>query len=132
MFIVFFAYFDLNHTYFWYKFECWWHWNKSSKWKAYLACLYMTFKEDCREMFVVCWHQFWKLVQVVVIQVSLFYSKLRKLLSSVRLWKILKQIFQLESIPCVYLRDILKIVCKGLFWCFICEFVSFCCVSWSF
>ena len=56
MFTVLFGYFNLNHTYFWYRFECWWHWNKSSKWKAYLACLYMTFKRDCREMFVSLLH----------------------------------------------------------------------------
>ena len=33
------------------KFEYWWHWNKSCKWKTYLQCNYMTFKRNCWESF---------------------------------------------------------------------------------
>ena len=59
-------------------------------------------------VFVVCWHQIGKLVQVVYITISLILFKLHKLSSSVRLLKILKQIFQLESSPWVVFHAIFK------------------------
>ena len=45
---------------------------------------------------------------MVYITISLILFKLHKLLSSVRLLKILKQIFQLESNLCVVFHDISK------------------------
>ena len=59
-------------------------------------------------LFVVCWHQIEKLVQVVYITIILLLFKLHKLSSSVRLLKILKQIFRLESSPCMVFHAILK------------------------
>ena len=38
------------------KFVLWRHWNKSSNWKAYLACIYMIFWRDCRQNFVWMFH----------------------------------------------------------------------------
>ena len=59
-------------------------------------------------VFVVCWHQIGKLMQVVWFTIPLFIPKLRKSSSWFNRLIILKQIFQLESISCVYLHDILK------------------------
>ena len=56
MFRTLFSCFDSIQTYFWQKFVYWWHWNKSSNWKAYLACIYMTFRKDCWERFVSMLH----------------------------------------------------------------------------
>ena len=57
-------------------------------------------------VFAVCWHQNGKLLHVVYFLVSFILFKLHKLSSSVRILKILNQIFQLESILYVYLHDI--------------------------
>ena len=66
-------------------------------------------------VFVVCLHEFGKLVQVVDITVSLILFKLHKLLSSVRLLKILKQIFQLESIPWVHFKIFWRLFARVCF-----------------
>ena len=38
------------------KFVYWWHWNKSSNWKAYFAYIYMKFWRDCWQRFVSMLH----------------------------------------------------------------------------
>ena len=76
-------------------------------------------------LFVVCWRQIEKLVQVVYIAVSLFLLKLHKSSSYVHILMALKQFFQLERILCVHLHDILKkLLAKVLF------DASFTCFSW--
>ena len=113
MFTVLFGYFNLNHTYFWYKFECWWHWNKSSKWKAYLACLYMTFKRDCWEMFVSLLHlcvcrdllHFMSLLTFYVVErnvVAYFHA---------HIWRVKDQYWQTSPNESVLLFEVVFVVC---------------------
>ena len=63
-------------------------------------------------------------MKVVLYTVSLILINLRKLWSKICILKTLKQIFQLESIPCVYLHDILKRLLAN-----ICFEASFMCLS---
>ena len=73
---------------------------------------------------VVSWHQIGKLVQVVYITAWLIFPKLHKSSSKIRILNTLKQIIQLENIPCVYLHDNLKkLVAK------VCFDASFLCLS---
>ena len=59
-------------------------------------------------VFVVCWYQIESLIQVVYITFSLTWLKLQNFLPLVCTIMTLKQILQLESILCVYLKKILK------------------------
>ena len=59
-------------------------------------------------VFVVCWYQIRKLVQVDFFTVALILFRVHQFSSQVRILITLKQIFQLESKPCVYLHDSLK------------------------
>ena len=47
IYITFFVIFTHITQFYCHKFEYWWHWNKSCKWKAYLQCNYMTLKKNC-------------------------------------------------------------------------------------
>ena len=47
---------DLNYTKVRHKFVYWWHWNKFSNLKTYLACISMTFWRDCWQRLVLMLH----------------------------------------------------------------------------
>ena len=113
MFTVLFSYFNLNHTYFWCKFVCWWHWNKSSKPKTYLACIYMTFERDCREMLVSLLHlcvccdllHFASLLTIYVVEsnvVAYFHA---------HIWRMTDQYWQTSPNESVLHFEIVFVVC---------------------
>ena len=75
-------------------------------------------------VFAVCWHQIGNLIQVDCYTVPLILLKVRQILSKVCGLMTLKQIFQLKSIPCVYLHDIwIRLLAR------VCFDASFMCLS---
>ena len=80
----------------------------------------------------VCWHQTVKLVQVVYNTALIIYSNYTKFVISSCIEDIATNLPFWKPILRVFTKYFQEIVGKGLFWCFIYEFVWICCISCHF